>query len=121
MTAPSYVHTDAGLGSALQYAADRFLNRGSSGAVLRSASLGLGILVYWFGLSFALAPSVSVLPAWLAGLPFPADALARVLASLFAPACGWEHDGGLHAGAAGLPAVQARGLLRWLWSAPWDR
>lgn len=86
MTAPSYVHTDAGLGTALQYAADLFLNRGSSGAVLRWASFGLGILVYWFGLSFALAPSVSVLPAWLAGLPFPADALARVLASLFAPA-----------------------------------
>ncbi len=86
MTAPSYVHTEAGLGTFIQYAADRFLNRGRPGAVLRSAILTFGILIYWFGLSFVLAPSVSVLPAWLAGLPFPADALARVLASLFAPA-----------------------------------
>ncbi len=86
MTAPSYVHTEAGVGAIFQYGADRFLSRGAPGSTLRSATIGLGILIYWFGLSWAIVPSPSSVPSWFAGLPFPADALARVLVALLAPA-----------------------------------
>jgi hypothetical protein len=86
MTAPSYVHAEGGIGAVFRYAADSFLSRGSLGGTLRSFTIGLVILIYWSGLSWALAPSPSVLPSWLAGLPFPADVLARVVAALFAPA-----------------------------------
>ncbi len=69
----------------LEAAAARLLDRGPSGAGLRLAGLALTLILYWFALSLPVDPARVATPAWASGLPFPANVLVNVLASLFAP------------------------------------
>ncbi len=86
MSAPSYAFHQAGLRGALRSVADRWLARDPAGAALRATTVTVLFLLFWFGLAWGLAPSPAPSPDWLSGLPFPIDAMGRVLVSLIMPA-----------------------------------